>query len=275
MPNKVGHIPEFSQDASLDEQEVEEVKEEKETPSESSTEEKPVEETTEETSEEGEKPSEEEESEEIPDEDNRGTELAKQIQGLETERSKLLEDIKSLRGERRDLKEKQLEKVEKLIEDKTDDLSDVEPQGVALVERVLKAKGYVKKDEMSKIIYGQVKQQQLNTFLDEFPEFKPENDPDDKNWSKLQEEMKFYRMPEDPQQIGKILRKARKNLNVLPIDQVDVRNKERSIDLAGKGGAKGKSTRSSSSVPFNEDQIDSLRRGGWTDEEIKNLEKSK
>jgi len=82
-------------------------------------------------------------------------------------------------------------------------------------------------------------------------------------------------MPDDASQIGKILRKARKSLDIPSIDAGDLEAKKQSLETAGKGAGKGKSSTFSPSQSFNEDQLDSLRRGGWADEEIKELEQNK
>ena len=258
MVNQViGKLPEFTSDETSEETGQEEVKEaapeegveeEKETPAEPPAEEKPAEE--------GEKP----EGEDVG-------ELAKQTEALTKEREALLKDIQDLRGERRDLKKERLDKVEEAI----DDLKDTHPEDVKLIERVLKSKGYVRKEDVDKRIYDEVKEQQLNSFLDKHPEYKPENDPQDLNWSRFQKELQFYRMPQDPKKVGEVLERAHKALAGFSGGQ-DLSAKRHLAKTAGVGGGIGKGP-SSGTKSLSSEQREEYRRGGWSEEEISKIEK--
>jgi len=268
----VGKIPEFTSDEGGDKEEVkqagdQETPEEKETPTEPSTEKKPADEET--VSEE--KITSDEETEEPLGEDIGGEkeELLKSIEGLKAAREKLLEDIKYLRGERRELKQKQIDKINEEI----DELKDLHPDDVKVIERVLKAKGYVPKQEIEKELYNQIKQQQLDRFLDKYPEFKPENDPDDKNWTALQEELKYYRMPEDPNKIMTILERAYRAISpLISSNDRSTLAKKQQIKTAGVGAGGGQ--RSSSKKTLSPRYRQELERGGWSKEEIKEIEQS-
>ena len=92
------------------------------------------------------------------------------------------------------------------------DLSDVNDRDVQLVEKILKAKGYVKRDDLAALKsqeqqtnYETEKKKQVNAFLKEHPEYRPENDPGDVKWGKLIEEFGLYKTPSDPQKIGELL----------------------------------------------------------------------
>lgn len=216
-----------------------------------------------------EKPAKESEETAPSEEGDDAAELARQVQGLSQEREKLLQEIQSLRGQRRELKQEELHKVETQI----DELKDLNPEEVALIDRIFKAKGYASKEEVQKIYYNQVKQEQLNSFLEKYPEFKPENDPNDINWNALQRELSFYRAPEDPHGFTAILERARKAVQPANSGEQTITKTVQQRQLKTAGVGKGGVIRSSSSqTRLTEQQKDVLSRGGWTEEEIKKLE---
>lgn len=172
----------------------EEGEEEKETPSESSTEEKPEEETVSDEDETSVKNEETVESKKEPwDAD-----------GLARAKEKLLEDIEELRKEKRQLKGEPQERI--FVDKKNDDLSDVAPADVELVEKVLKARGYVKKDELQNLSYQERLSAEQNAWLEKNPEYLPKNDPHNIRWDELKETFdRYYKLPSNPREIGKIL----------------------------------------------------------------------
>ena len=283
MPREVvGKIPEFTSEEGEGEKEevketpAEEAVEEKETPSEPSTEEEPAEETKEETKEEELKPPEEELSEdttevdELAKKEKERDKLIGQVEGLATTRDKLLGEITGLRGDRRELKEKELIKVEKEIKD---ELKDVNPDDVVIIEKILKSRGYMSKDEAQKMFYDSIKQQELNKFLDKYPEYKPENDPSDVNWKTLQSELTDYRMPTDPHQVGRVLEKARRAIvKTSPSSERDTKAIKQRLKTASKGVVGIQ--RSSPQGQLTPEQIGELRRGGFSEEEIKEMDLS-
>ena len=195
------------------------------------------------------------------------TELMRAKQGLEEELVRLRKDIVDLRGQRRDLKKEEIIRVEQKI----DELNDVSPEDVTLIDRVLRAKGYMTKEESHKMFYENVKTEELNKFLEKYPEYKPENDKDDLNWSVLQKELGFYRMPDNPRFIGEVLERAHRAIAKVPSDRA-ISAKKRQVELAGVGGGGGQ--RSSSGKSLDPRYRDELSRGGWSEEEIKDIEKN-
>ena len=266
MPNIVGKIPEFTDDGSNAGMQVitgdvglqEEVKkatattqeqavvEEKETPPEPPAENQPAE---------GETLSQD------------TAELARAVSGLQEERVKLLREISQLKGTRRELKQEQLTTVNQQIEE----LKDVHPEDVAIIDKILRSKGYVTKGEASQMFYDSVKQEELNKFLEKYPEYKPENDSSDINWSTLQRELKYYRMPDNPHEIREILERAHRSVVKVPSDRA-LPAKKRQVELAGVGA--GGTQRSSSVKTLIPHYREELSRGGWSEEEIKQIEKN-
>ena len=261
MSNVIGKVPEFTSEDDVNIQEVkgiEEVKEsateeiaegEKETPSEPPAEEKPV-----------------EQADNLRDDDTR-EKFEKQILGLQEERKRLLQEIVTLRGQRREIKQEELLK----IEQKMDELKDLHPEDVQTLERILKAKGYVTKEEASRMYYDSVRQQELDKFLEKYPEYKAENDPNDINWNGLQRELKDFRMPENPHDISRVLEKAHRAISRISSDR-DTETKKRQVEVASMGGGgvqRSPSTRQS----LDPQKRAMLEHGGWSEEEILKIEK--
>ena len=258
--NKIGSIPDFTSDEGQGVPEevkpTEEVVAETETPAElpaesGEPEQKPVEEVT------------------LNDD---GGNTAKQVQGLQDEREKLLNEIKTLRGERRELKKDELIVVDKKIQEVSDELKDIAPDDVNLIDRVLRAKGYMTKEESSKMHYDAVKNEEVTKFLDKFPEYKPENDANDLNWNALQRQVQsWYRMPGDPRLVGELLVKAHKDIARTPVGQ-NLEVKKQQLKVASSGAA---GVQRSSPKPANSRLSDLMRTHmqGWSEEEISNLEK--
>ncbi len=253
MTNIIGAVPEFTTDDSVGNENVnEEVKEapveteaeEKETPSELPAEEKPA----------GEIP-----PEKAPVED------VKQVQGILSEREKLLKEIQELRAERRVLRKAETQEV---ITEMKDKLEDLDPTDVQNIDRVFKAKGYITKDEFTKTIYEDAKTKSLNEFLDKYPEYKPENDPNDVNWNAFQRELNDLKMPSDPTRIRAVLEKAHKL--VVGFTGPTPNTASKRIAIAQKGG--GGSQRSSVGKSLSPAYKRALEDGGWSEAEIRELE---
>lgn len=211
-------------------------------------------------------PSEEVVTEPVATSDDNAGELSKQVVGLKTERERLLAEIQSLRGQRRDIKQQELAVVEKKI----DVLADVSPDDVGLVDKIIKAKGYITKAESEQMFYDVVKQQEIDRFLSEFPEYKPENDIHDVNWTALERHIKeWYKMPSDAKKVGDLLRKAHRDIAKAPSDTgIEVKKQQVKTASVGSGGAQ----RSSTSKSLDPDKRALLARGGWSEEDIKAIE---
>ena len=265
MPNIVGQIPQFTPDYGTAPTPTPEVKQddvitppsETGTPPELLPEEKPA------------------VTEEKPNGDGTGqepvsgqTDLELANQALQEERVKLLKDISELRGQRRELKQQDLVKVNQQI----DELSDVHPNDVTLIERILRSKGYVTKEESSKMFYEAVKQEELGKFLDKYPEYKPENDTNDTNWSLLQRELGFYKMPDDPHLISQVLERAHRGIVKAPTSGRQPSATQRQVQVASVGA--GGVQRSPSKKSLDAEKRVMLKQGGWSEEEIREIESS-
>lgn len=258
MANEVKAIPEFTQDSvqetgieGVKETEIEEVsEEEKETPSDLPAEEKPDE-------------------QEQPVVQDAAAELEKVKQGLQQEILGLRKDLVDLRGQRREIKQDQIQKVEQQL----DELKDIHPEDAALIDKYLKSKGYVTKEQQQSMYYSAVRDEELNKFLEEFPEYKPENDPLNSNWDGLMREFNEYKSPENPRRIGELLKKAHKYSSTTraPSSDRELPAKKRQLEVASVG-AGGKVQRSSSVKPLEPRMRYMMEQGGWSEEEIKRYE---
>lgn len=260
MPNPVGAIPEFTQDETQEEVkpvvaplEDETTEEETETPAESSSENQPVGEINPIIS--------------VEQTKEPGDEVVVQLNALQLERHRLLREISELKGQKRDIKQQELFKVQDTI----DEIEGVDPEDVKRMEAVLKKRGYVTQEEAHKMFYDSTKDTVLNQFLDKHPEYKPENDPGDLNWQTLNRELALYKMPTDPHRIAEILDRAHKSVRPLqsaPKQNIPAVKRQLEVASVGSGGAQ----QSSSSKTLNARYKDELIRGGWTEEDIKNIE---
>lgn len=186
-------------------------------------------------------------------------------QGLQSELVKLRKEIADLRGQKREIKQEQINSVQAQI----DELKDMHPDDVATIEKVLRAKGYMTKPEADKMFYEAVKTEELNRFLEKYPEYKPENDAGDVNWTTLQRELGYYRTPENPRQIYELLEKAHRGVVKVPSGP-SLAPKIQAVKVAsvGNGGAQ----KSSQQTKLDPERRETLKRGGWSDEEIQNIE---
>lgn len=166
------------------------------------------------------------------------SETEKALQKLQEERAKLLREVKELRGSKRELKEKQIEETQKQI----DDLKDMHPDDVTTIERVLRSKGYVTKEEASRMFYEAVKQEELDKFIAKYPEYSPDNDPENVNWTLFERQIERekemgYQLPKNPHLIGKFLERVHRELNKeTNRGTSSTATKQRQIQTASVGG---------------------------------------
>jgi hypothetical protein len=256
MSNTVGALPEFTDETGTEEVKqpiTEEVVEEgKDAPTElPAEEEKPATQSGENTG--------------IPEELINQA-VARATEGLRGEITGLRQKLAQATGSDRTLVKKEL--IQK--QDQLDDLKDVNPQDVEFVEKVLRSKGYMTKQEALELTYEEVKNQELNKFLEEFPEYKPENDPTDERWSQLQKEFSEYAKPSDAHRLGYLLRKAHKAV-APPTSDRTLPARIQQIKTAGVGSG-GNNRSSSPTKSLDPEKIAMLKQGGFTDEDIKSME---
>lgn len=263
---KIGKLPEFTTEEGVTagaESAPEQIETPagEETPSEAATENEPSEVVGEETK---------DSAPEVADNTStQSKELQNEIVGLRDARKELLDEIKELRGERRELKQREIDRVEQKIEQKTDDLKDLHPDDVTLIDRVLRAKGYVSQPEVNKMLFEAKKQDVLNKFLREFPEYKPENDPDNKKWGQVLQEISLYREPTTADQYETLLRRAHRMAGGASAGGQSVAVKKHQVQVASAGSAATRKPSSTNKLS----QLAETHMQGYSQEEIAEMQK--
>lgn len=196
---------------------------------------------------------------------SQGQDLEVAKNALQKEILELRKDISELRGQRREIKQDQLLKAEEQL----DELKDLHPEDVTVIDRVLKAKGYLSKEDANKMFYDAVKNEELNKFLERYPEYKPENDLNDQNWSALQKELGFYKMPSDPHLVTQVLERAHRGISKAPSGLSAPQKRQITVASHGGGGAQRPSTNAKS---FDPSKRAMLAQGGFTEEDIRAME---
>lgn len=203
--------------------------------------------------------------------DNTGelkNELLTEIEGLRDARKELIYELKDLRGEKRELKKQELE----TVEEKIDDLNDLNPDDVILIDRIIKAKGYVAKEEVDKRFFEEKKQAQIDKFFKEFPEYNETNDPDRKKFAPLLDKLSMFREPKTLNEFNEFLRLAHTSLSGNKISSGRIAAvRQQQVKTAGVGA--GGVQRPSSIEPFNAEKRAMFRAGGWSEEDIARMEK--
>lgn len=203
--------------------------------------------------------------------------------------------ISQKRGERRDKRELIGvidSKFPEIKEDEdTDDLSDIDPETIKLLDRFTKAKGLVPKSELAKMSYQEQHKSAQEVFYAEHPEYLPENDTDDVLYNSLKTELSYFAAPTDPKLIPALFAKAHKHVveqfpdkfkakdaNKKPSNNGDQINKSVRIKTQGIGGKSSGSSGAGSDADkgatkktYSDVQIRALEDGGWSQEEIKRL----
>lgn len=211
---------------------------------------------------------EEEESEPAQEDESE----AKVIEGLNAQKQALLNEIVNLRKERRQVRESKPEPEKPITVD--DELKDLNPGDVEIIEKVLKAKGYVRKEDVNSLTASQAIRQEQDKWLQEHPEYLPENDPDDKNWLRLKEEVEgMYRPPSSPEHLRRILDRVHQSISPkasLPnISKSSVDAKKERIAAASKA-----STGSATPKKSSPSTVDKSLKGylhGFSDDEVNEL----
>jgi hypothetical protein len=260
-----------------------ELNEETETPAESPTAEKPAD------NEEGDlekKPEEEAEGEESPDENpeagDDANDLERQVAGLKNQRDELLKDIQSKRAERRELRKPEAPQVPQPIPQvpqvapETPQGEELDPEVASQLDAHLRNKGFVPKGEIEKSQRLQVVEQVKNDWLATHPEYLAKTGDD--IWEAMQDELAQYKDPTNPYTYKNLLDRAHREVASKYPDRFPIKSgspsamKQRLQSAAmGSGGKGGSSKLRSSLSPA---QVAELRRGGFNDEDIREIGKN-
>ena len=200
------------------------------------------------------------------------------LAAIAQQKADLLKEVSDLRGTRRDLTGRGQPQPEKVLvdpNDKADDLSDIDQKDVALIERVIKAKGYAKREDLdAREYHGTVKSEQ-DRWLEEHPEYKPENDTKDERWNALKEIASMFQQPKNPKDVRRILDMANAELTkgtpaTLPTKpKAEVAAAKEKIKVAGGASGAGSGSRAAKAAPKGNLDLSGLQ--GFTKEELAEL----
>lgn len=216
--------------------------------------------------------------------------LDTELEALQKEIEERRASVVQKRTQRRELRKQKgqpLPASEEGAEEQGDDLSDLEPTDVKNIERVLKSRGYARKDEVVlenlKTAQGEVEQ----AFYKANPQYTPERDTNDTLYNALQDELALFAPPKTRGQMERILQRAHEAVKSRFPDKFkgsskpqsnaagDAANRAR-MNLAGAGagnaGASAGGRKSGGKGTLSEADKATYRSGGWTEEEIAELD---
>lgn len=147
-----------------------------------------------------------------------------------------------------------------------DELKSFEEVFDALAEK----KGYVRKDEVTRGTFDDVKDQ----FLEEHPEYLPENDPDDVMWKALTSELGEYKPPTNAKDLKRLLTKAHNAITGIRPDTAlkSVKAQQEKIKVASHAGSQAGGNKSKATIA-NPDLYNIAKSAlkGFSEEEISEL----
>lgn len=206
--------------------------------------------------------------------------IDKNLSEIDLEIKRRKERITEKRAERRDKRDiiKTVDEVAPPTE--TDNLADIDKDTLAILERYTKAKGLVPKAELSHIKYEEEQKRQEKQFFKTNPEYLPENDKDDELYSELRKELALYAKPNDPEMLSRIYDKAHREVKARFSDRFKANVQkhvvaQKRVEISQSGGVSGGTSSKASESKFSEKQLSIMRNSGYSEEDIKDLEKYK
>lgn len=211
--------------------------------------------------------------------ENAEKELDDDLSELDTNISKARERIVAKRQSRRDKRQIIQDVDNKIPAKETDDnLDDVDADAVATIERVIKAKGYVKQQDVDKRTAQEAHKIAQDAFYEKHQEYNVKNDKDDFLYNALCAELALFATPNDPKQIPILLEKAHKAVQSSYPDffkegkEKKTVAKTKRIKNAGTGGGvSGSGASSEENEPLSDRKRQIYLDGGWSEEDIDEL----
>lgn len=275
--NNTSEVKEFIQTVSINSAKEDDtiIDEENETQEESSPQETIDEEETEETTEEKSEDTEESTESTVDETTNTDTEI-KPVEG-ETPRERALRlETTRLRNLLRQERKDELLPVKKQDESQLkidDELAQYDPEELKRFDTLARKMGFVKNEELEQRTSKEQMDGVLEDFLQEHPEYAPENDTDGVMWNQLKSEFSLYNAPKDPKTLRKVLAKAHNDIvGIQPAAKLTKINASREkIKVASHAGA---ATTKESKAPVRKSQPSGHRTDmmkGFSDEDLKDI----
>lgn len=207
------------------------------------------------------------------DTENLKDKLEGEINGLRIARRELIEDIKNLRGDKREAKQAEIDSVQKEI----DKLEDVDPNDLALIDRIATQRGWLRREDIDRAIFESKKVDITDRFFQQHPEYGTAEFPTEK-WRELQQELSLYKEPNSSAQWSALLERAHRSVSgevkkVQRDTSIPVKKRQAEIAGVGAGGAqRSSSVTTPKQGAMSAEQRQFYRDGGWSEEEIREME---
>ncbi len=208
------------------------------------------------------------------EEDMEKKQTLSELEALRLEKQKILDDIKDARKDRREARENLSAKPLFVDKPKDDELKDLNPDDVAMIEKVVRAKGYVPREELQKMTYEEKKQASIDSWVSLHPEYQHSAEGD-ANWDALKEVLKqpYFSMPPDPRDVVKLLdiahRQIKDSIKPLPVRSgAEIKEAQKKIDLSSKGDSNKGSKGSAPAKTAKANDVNRSYLKGFSDEEM-------
>lgn len=200
-------------------------------------------------------------------------EIIKDVPGETPKERALRAELTKLRKDIRIQQQQELLKKDNLFVKKEEDiLSEYDPEEIAKLDKILASKGYVKKGELEAQSFEQSANEQLKSFLDSHPEYKPENDKDGLLWNQFRERYQILNVnPKDPKVLKDVFNMVHNSLHgSSSIDIKKIKASQAKINVAShSGGANTSGTKITKKESPTGLRIDMLK--GFEEEDLKDL----
>lgn len=138
-----------------------------------------------------------------------------------------------------------------------------------LIKAQAEEMGFVKKDELNAQTYKETADTFLNEFLENHPEYLPENDKDNLLWNRFREEFSIYKQPQNPKDFKRLFNKVHDSIFGIKTGNLNKINaQQEKLKVASHSGKTvGNVSKKSNSIPglrldalkgFDEDELNDL-----------------
>lgn len=161
---------------------------------------------------------------------------------------------------------------------KSDVLGKYNPEEVQNFREVMEAVatdlGYVKKDEYQQSTYVQQREEILNQFVEQHPEYAPENDTDNVLWNQFLNELAVYKEPQNPKDYKKIFDRIHKDVFSIQSDPASlnkIKASQEKLKVASHSGASSNRPQAQKSTQPILDPSLKAHMKGFNDEELSEI----
>ncbi|MDD5540048.1 MAG: hypothetical protein PHG61_05080 [Candidatus Marinimicrobia bacterium] len=199
------------------------------------------------------------------------------VDGITQEYQRVKKEVEDLKSQRRDLKGTPFKSDDLFVKKEEVNLDDIDKDDIEKIEKVLRAKGYVKKDEVTGLTLQKEIDSASKAWVNENEEFKPANDPNDEKWNSVVSYIKEnFAVPRSAEKAREYLDIARERLfgkkePVLPkksLNSVAAKKEKLSVSAVKTSGG-GASASSTGKTPV--DPKLAQHFSGFSEDELKEI----